>query len=655
MNALVRDFSTHALLPGAVLASIIGDPEARKLHPLEAEGFLLFNKQNTLEIVSYFQNLSVLSTAQAERLLEVDAAYLKSFGALKPKLDEISDVTGCSRKPLEALARALFSAKLMSEYLEILTPAEQSYEKTPAGTVDLLESLFDSFRRIVGGAWSVFFPRTEYSLLADAAAHFWVSCLYNGKPEEMATGFAGYFRRDFKDRFQALNRAAAPTRALHVKDAISEYVDGSREKVNKLHDAVSPSVREGLDHEFQEIARVLAFLELPPIVIDYYESLVHEILEAFTALDGSITSKESRFNQYLFAQIAHQCRDFRPMVTGQAPKVRTEELAEVLKELDALIGMEEVKLKVRELANFAKIQQLRCQQGLKPIPTSYHSVYVGNPGSGKTTVARLMGRIFRSLGVLRKGHVVECDRSGLVAEYVGQTAIKTNAIIDSALDGILFVDEAYSLVKDHEDFGAEAIETLLKRMEDQRDRLIVIVAGYPAEMQRFVHSNPGLHSRFNRFIEFPDYSPLELCRIFGAMCRRSGLQISWELREKLIHYFARAHAERTQTFGNARLVRNLFESIINAQASRLAVLADVDVNALSRIEAADMPQLGAESIQEFRNRGGQYVVACPACKQVYSWQPEAQIREAQCSICQKVYDAEFSILEWPASPPQPAD
>jgi SpoVK/Ycf46/Vps4 family AAA+-type ATPase len=165
-------------------------------------------------------------------------------------------------------------------------------------------------------------------------------------------------------------------------------------------------------------------------------------------------------------------------------------------------------------------------QGMAPIASSYHAVYTGNPGTGKTTVARLMARIYKSLGILRKGHLVECDRAALVAEYVGQTAPRTNAIIDRALDGVLFIDEAYSLVKGQDDFGDEAIETLLKRMEDNRDRLIVIVAGYPQEMERFVRSNPGLQSRFSRFLEFPDYAPFELCRIFGLMCRRNGMVLS---------------------------------------------------------------------------------------------------------------------------------
>ena len=221
---------------------------------------MLFNKQNTLEVMTYFQNLSLIEPGGAERVIAVDGAYLASWRTLTGRLDELADVTGCARKPMEQLIRALYSAKLVSEYLEILTSPELSYEKTPEGTVDLLASLFDSFRRIVGGAWSVFFPRSEFSLLADASAHFWVSCLYSGKPEELAPTVSGYFRRDQKERFQALNRPPSAARSLHVKDAVSEYLDNSREKVNKLHEAVAQSVREGLDHSFGEITRVVAKL-----------------------------------------------------------------------------------------------------------------------------------------------------------------------------------------------------------------------------------------------------------------------------------------------------------------------------------------------------------------------------------------------------------
>lgn len=188
-----------------------------------------------------------------------------------------------------------------------------------------------------------------------------------------------------------------------------------------------------------------------------------------------------------------------------------------MKELDSLIGLKSVKDEISELRNFIKIQQMRKSQGLKTSHISYHCVFTGNPGTGKTTVARIVAEIYRNMGILSKGHLVETDRSGLIAEYLGQTAVKTNQIIDSALDGVLFIDEAYSLVQKYSnssDYGHEAVATLLKRMEDDRDRLVVILAGYGDEMKDFIDTNPGLQSRFNRYIHFEDYGVDELLAIF---------------------------------------------------------------------------------------------------------------------------------------------
>ena len=187
------------------------------------------------------------------------------------------------------------------------------------------------------------------------------------------------------------------------------------------------------------------------------------------------------------------------------------------KELDDLIGLESVKKEVRSLANFVKVQKEREAQGLKTAKVSYHLVFYGSPGTGKTTVARIVGRIYKDLGVLKKGHTVETDRGGLVAKFMGQTALKTDTVVQQALDGVLFIDEAYSLVPEDgngSDYGQEAISTLLKRMEDYRDRLVVIIAGYKNEMQRFIDSNPGLQSRFNRYIDFPDYTGAELADVY---------------------------------------------------------------------------------------------------------------------------------------------
>jgi len=228
---------------------------------------------------------------------------------------------------------------------------------------------------------------------------------------------------------------------------------------------------------------------------------------------------------------------------------------------------------------------------LKTPDISYHCVFTGNPGTGKTTVARIMASIYKDLGILKKGHLVETDRSGLVAEYVGQTAVKTNKIIDSALDGVLFVDEAYSLVQGaKEDFGQEAISTLLKRMEDDRNRLVVILAGYSTEMKTFIDSNPGLQSRFNRYIHFSDYNADELKQIFLLNAKKNQYFLDNEAMIKLEKLMSTAIANKDKNFGNARFVRNLFEKSIQNQAMRLSSQPNITEEILSTLIAEDFPE-----------------------------------------------------------------
>lgn len=272
-------------------------------------------------------------------------------------------------------------------------------------------------------------------------------------------------------------------------------------------------------------------------------------------------------------------------------------LEELLQELDNLVGLEMVKKDVHSLLNFIKVAKVRKEKGLKVPTISYHLVFTGNPGTGKTTIARLVAQLYYKMGILAKGQLVETDRSALVAGYLGQTAIKTQKVIQEALGGVLFIDEAYSLAGEGEDsYGKETIETLLKGMEDHRDNLVVIVAGYDELMHKFIDSNPGLRSRFNKFFHFPDYAGDDLLKIFESFCVGNGYCISDEVSAKLLEQFHTMYENRQEHFGNARTVRNIFETAICCQADRIADLPEMSEEDLVVLTESDIQQAVEEEL-----------------------------------------------------------
>lgn len=278
--------------------------------------------------------------------------------------------------------------------------------------------------------------------------------------------------------------------------------------------------------------------------------------------------------------------------TRQAPQ------KSAMEELDALIGLQKIKDDVKELISLAKIQKLRKDAGLQTVPVSLHLVFSGNPGTGKTTVARILARLYHEIGILPKDQLIEVDRSGLVAGYLGQTAIKTREVIEKAIGGILFIDEAYMLTGENDAFGQEAVDTILKAMEDHREDLIVIVAGYTDRMEHFINANPGLKSRFNKYFEFEDYTAEELIAIFDGFCTKYQYTLTPQARENVQSSIRAMEQNKGENFANARDVRNLFETVITNQAARIASAGSPEKSDLLLITKEDLDPDGSADSHE---------------------------------------------------------
>lgn len=357
------------------------------------------------------------------------------------------------------------------------------------------------------------------------------------------------------------------------------------------------------DEEIVSNTEVQSTLSLPatlklldhPLFDDYVNTL-YRFATIIAKADNIITKNEENALKEIY-QITHNpVSENENKAINITEAEESESLEQALSELDNLIGLDDVKREVKSLINFIQIQKEREKQGLKNSQISYHCVFTGSPGTGKTTIARIVAKIYKHLGILEKGHLVETDRSGLVAEYTGQTAVKVTKTVNSALDGILFIDEAYSLVGENkDDFGKEAVATLIKRMEDNRDKLVLIVAGYSEEMKTFIDTSPGFKSRFNRYIHFPDYTPNEMIRIFELLCSNSEYIISPNAKNYLTEVFNQLYENKTKDFGNGRLVRNIFEKSIENQSNRIALANSLTKEILTTIETEDIPNVSTYS------------------------------------------------------------
>ncbi|TWU45372.1 Stage V sporulation protein K [Novipirellula aureliae] len=335
---------------------------------------------------------------------------------------------------------------------------------------------------------------------------------------------------------------------------------------------------------------------------------------------------------------------------AESQETREKQLQAALKELESLIGLREVKDRIRSYANFLKLQQQRRDTGLSTMPISLHMTFVGNPGTGKTTVARIVGQILGGLGTLSRGHVIETDRSGLVAEYAGQTAPKTNKLCDSAKGGVLFIDEAYSLVDSSGDdaYGREAIQTLLKRMEDDRESMAVILAGYSDEMAMMIRSNPGLSSRINTRIHFEDYAAPELAKIFESLCKQNQYRLPSEARHRLLVGLQALYEKRDRHFGNGRTVRNAFEDTVRCLADRIANQPELTESLLTTLLANDirLPGISPQKLTDLVRRPHVLRIVCSGCERRVRMMPESLGRRVRCKQCEHIQLADWAEVEW---------
>jgi hypothetical protein len=561
-------------LPGSILTTLFRNPKTGRTASFKSEELAQLDGMTTDFLLNFYQTQSLFTAEDGARLRNSIEAHTRRLYQLMRNSDWRTQVFGYEVAKEKAILRSLLQLRLLVECVQILTPPLMTVKHIGDEEFDLIEDLNALVRLLALTLWQRL-ATDGTNLQAYGALSLCIAGLAAKADDSLALIESGY---------AASNADAA---------AFTKWFEKSgRKAMERVETMLQPVEKRGVDEIFSLLTRHALDLGLQPVTIEFVRQTLQTLVMTLANMDHEMSDACRRRSTVISAQFTEVSRQYAVDFNVRAadPGVSEEDLSAIFKELDALVGLYPVKNEVHRATNFARMQVMRRQQGLPVVQASLHSCFFGNPGTGKTTVARLMGRIYKSLGLLRRGHVVECDRGRLVAEYVGQTAVRTHAMIDSALDGILFIDEAYSLAgRGAEDFGSEAIETLLKRMEDDRERLVVIVAGYNEPMKQFIASNPGLESRFTNYLNFPDYSPEELAEIFHRMASQSGLVCAPETEQTVLAICKNLHAARNDQFGNAREVRNLFESAVRNQSTRLVNSGQCDRDALTTLSPEDLP------------------------------------------------------------------